>query len=118
MKVGFVYSEKYSCYDELLREIIEDIKEKVKDEEVEARNIVCKSNRKKYDLYVILSDDIENLKNSICKFKCKSKAVLITENLSEEYIRYALNDVIDIVYAKNNIENITNRIIDNMRRFL
>ena len=116
MKVGFVYSEKYACYDGLIKDVIENLTNKIDKEKVVLERIINKSTRKKYDLYIFASNDIQDFKAVFEMIKCNDKVVLITENLSEEYITYAINNVIDIIYAKNNVETIIKRIIGSMNK--
>lgn len=113
MKIAFVYSESYSNYNEFTEKIIECLKERLK-EEIEHTKIISKVTRKKYDLYVVISNDIDDFKFNLSKIK--NKPLLITNNLQSKFIEDVLDDVIDIVYLQSKPEIIVNRIIGNMEK--
>lgn len=114
MKIAFIYSEKYKKYEKLINCIISDL-------EIEYKNIqnifdinISKFTRRKYDLYIVFSDDAEDFE--IDRTIVKGKSMLITSNLKSEYINYVIAKVTDIVYSKNKIRTIINRIIGNLNR--
>lgn len=117
MKIAFVCSDRYSEYEELTRNLIDNIIKKIpKDEKsIEACKITL-STRKKYDLYIFIVDDVEEFKLIYSKLKPKNKPLLITKNLAESYIKETINYVIDIVYSKSNINIVANRIISVMEK--
>ena len=115
MKIGFLCSEKYSKYDGLIENIIECMNKKVSIEKqaIENSKIVL-STRKKYDLYVLFTDDVEDFNLCYSKIKSKNKPILITQNLQESYIRSVIGLVKDIIYSKSNTEVIANRLFNIM----
>ncbi len=115
MKVGFTYSEKYSKYKMLIEKVINEISRSLVNNQIIVESSIVKSSRKKYDLYIICCDSKEDFDINFSKSKARS--ILITENLEEEYIAYVVNYVTDVIYAKNNIETIVRRIIDNIMRY-
>lgn len=112
MKVAFVCSEKYSKYDDKIRKIIESVNNRlIKNMQQAEINQIAIGTRKKYDLYFIVTNDIEDF-NLICsKVKSKRNPVLITKNLEEKFIRSVIFSVKDILYIDNSLEVITNRIV-------
>ena len=112
MKVAFVSSGKYIEYDSLIKEIVENVNNKlVKNKQEVEINHVLMTTRKKFELYFVITDDVEDF-NTICsKIKPKVNPVLITKNLEEKYIRSVIFSVKDILYIKNNIDIITNRVV-------
>lgn len=112
MKIGLVCSEKYSGYDNLIKDVLDNINKRlIKTEQAIETSQVILGTRKKYDLYIFITDDIEDFNFSYSKIKPKSKPILITQNLGENYIKSVISYVTDIVYSKNNIEIIADRII-------
>ena len=107
MKVAFIYSERYKKYEKLVKSIISQLEENINSQNIFEIN-VSKSTRKKYDLYIIFSDDAEDFDIDIKLVK--GKPMLITSNLKSEYINYVITKVIDIVYSKNKINTIITRI--------
>lgn len=107
MKVAFIYSEKYKKYEKLVKSIISQLEENINSQNIFEIN-VSKSTRKKYDLYIIFSDDADDFDIDITLVK--GKPMLITSNLKSEYINYVITKVTDIVYSKNKINTIINRI--------
>lgn len=112
MKIAFVYSEG-SNYTEFTEKIIEHLRKRVK-KEIEHTKIISKVTRKKYDLYVVISNDIEDFKFNLAKIK--NKPLLITNNLKSKFIENVIHDVLDIVYLQSKPEIIVNRIIGNMEK--
>lgn len=114
MKVAFIYSEKYQKYEKLINSIINDLKnENTSSQSVFDIN-ASKSTRKKYDSYIVFSDDAEDFDIDITLVK--GKPMLITSNLKSEYINHVITKVTDIVYSKNKINTIINRINGNLKR--
>lgn len=114
LKIAFIYSEKNKGYEKTIESIINELKnEKSNTQNVFDINI-AKNSRKKYDLYVVFSDDKEDFDIDIMGLK--GKPMLITNNLTSEYINYVITKVTDIVYSENNIATILNRINGNLKR--
>jgi len=112
LKIGFVCSEKYSRYDKLIKEIVDSVNKRlVKEGQAVETSQIILGTRKKYDLYIFITDDIDDFNFSYSKIKPKSKPILITQNLEDKYIRAVIGFVTDIIYGKNNVEVIANRII-------
>lgn len=114
MKIAFIYSEKNKRYEKIIESIINELKnDKTNTQNVFDINI-AKNSRKKYDLYVVFSDEKEEFDIDIMGLK--GKPMLITSNLTSEYINYVITKVTDIVYSENNISTIINRINGNLKR--
>ena len=112
MKIAFIYSEKYKKYEKLINSIISDLKVEYKCSQNIFDINVGKGTRKKYDLYLVFSDDAEDF--DIDMTLLKGEPMLITSNLKSEYIDYVITKVTDIVYSKNKISTIINRINGNL----
>ena len=112
MKIAFICSEKYSRYDDKIKEIVENVNNKlIKNMQQVEINQITIATRKKYDLYFVVTNDLEDF-NLICsKVKPKINPVLITKNLEEKFIRSVIFSVKDILYIDNSLEVITNRIV-------
>lgn len=114
MKIAFIYSEKYKKYEKLINSIINDLKNEYKSSQNVFEINEGKGTRRKYDLYMIFSDDAQDFDFDITRVK--GKPILITNNLKSEYINYVITKVTDIVYSKNKISTIINRINGNLNR--
>lgn len=114
MKIAFIYSEKYKKYEKLINSIISDLENEYKNTQNVFDINVSKNTRRKYDLYIVFSDDAEDFDIDITLVK--GKPMLITSNLKSEYINYVITNVTDIVYSKNKINTIINRINGNLKR--
>lgn len=114
MKVAFTYSEKYRNYEKLLNSVIEELKDEYKSTQNIFDINVSKNARKKYDLYIVFSDDSEDFDIDITLIK--GKPMLITSNLKSEYINHVITKVTDIVYSKNKLSTIIKRIDGNLKR--
>ena len=114
MKVAVIYSTKYNEYEDLVQTIINKIDKETGlnyNRKIETEYITHEFQiRKKYDMYILLSDDIEDFELNFSKIKYKTNIILITKNLSESYISKVIVHVRDIIYAKNNIDTIMKRI--------
>ena len=114
LKIAFIYSEKNKRYEKVIQSIINELKnQKSNTQQVFDINI-AKNSRKKYDLYIVFSDDKEDFNIDIMGLKVKP--MLITNNLTSEYINYVITKVTDIVYSENNISTIIKRINSNLKR--
>ena len=114
MKIAFIYSEKYKRYEKLINSIINDLQNEYKSSQNIFDVNIAKAVRRKYDLYVIFSDDAEDFDIDITLVK--GKPMLITSNLKSEYINHTITKVADIVYSKNKINTIINRIDASLKR--
>lgn len=113
MKVAFVCSEKYIEYNNLTKEIVENVNNTLAKNKQDVQSYqVSIGTRKKYDMYFVITDDLVDF-NLVCsKIKPGSNPVLITKNLEEKFIRSVIFSVKDILYIKNSINIITNRIVN------
>lgn len=114
MKIAFIYSEKYEKYEKFINIIIEELKSEYKNTQNIFDINISKFARRKYDLYIVFSDDAEDF--DIDRTIVKGKPMLITSNLKSEYINHVITNVTDIVYSKNKIRTIINRINANLKR--
>ena len=114
MKIAFIYSEKYKKYKKLINSLINDLGNEYKNTQNIFDINVNKNTRRKYDLYIVFSDDDKDFDVDITLVK--GKPMLITSNLKSEYINYVITKVTDIVYSNNKISTIINRINGNLKR--
>lgn len=114
MKIAFIYSEKYKKYEKLINSMINDLGNEYKNTQNIFDINANKNTRRKYDLYIVFSDDAEDFDIDIAIVK--GKPMLVTSNLKSEYINYVITKVTDIVYSKNKISTIINRINGNLKR--
>jgi len=114
LKIAFIYSEKYKKYEKMIKSIISELKSESKNSQNVFEINISKATRKKYDLYIVFSDDESDFDMNISIVK--SKPMLITNNLKSDYITHVITKVIDIIYSKNNISTIINRINENLKR--
>ena len=114
MKIAFIYSEKNKKYEKLIQSIINELKNQKSNTQNVFDVNIAKNSRKKYDLYVLFTDDVEDFNLCYSKIKSKNKPILITQNLQESYIRSVIGLVKDIIYSKSNTEVIANRLFNIM----
>lgn len=114
MKIAFIFSEKYKKYENLIKNIINYLESENKSSQNVFEINASKSTRKKYDLYIVFSDDAEDF--DVDMTIVKGKPMLVTNNLKSEYINHVITEVTDIVYSKNKISTIINRINGNLKR--
>ncbi len=109
MNVAFIYD----LQDNKNILLIENIKEINEDAEgTERINIIEKYNqRNRIDVFVIISNEIQQITDYIKNIKNKiHKILIITENLDTEHILKCIEITPNISYMNNKIENILNKI--------
>ena len=117
MRLCFIYDEKNEKYSKLARQInqyLELNKSEIKviniQSEEEKSFEKTKINITKNDICVIFSDSATELKHSYEDLKRPKNIIVITENLTVEYIMLCVDLTKHICYAKNNISEICSRI--------
>lgn len=128
MKVFFIYDEKNDKYNKLAKELYSYFLEK--DSEIKISNMLEKSQvtngreefisdadnkstkvyKTKSDLYIFFSDSSEELQQNYDKFKRPKRAMIITENLTVEYIMLCVDIAKNICYSKKDLSDICSRI--------
>ncbi len=134
MKLCFIYNEKNDKYDKLAKEIYEYFK--ANKSKVKISNMLDKTNmldknkkvegsnkekqgaedkelnvyKTKYDLYIFFSDSAQELKQNYENLKRPKKSMIITENLTVEYIMLCVDLAENICYSKKSISDICSRI--------
>lgn len=108
MKIAFVYSENNIIYNKYFQDLVESIKE-LTCEMVECDELISKVSRKKYDLYVVISNTKEEFEANLPKVK--DKPLLITRNLNSIFIGQVIDNVKDILYSEGKTDNIARRIL-------
>lgn len=111
MKLCFVYDKENDKYDKLANEIDNYLKEN--DSKLKVSNLLDENiniSKTKNDFYVIFSDSATELKETYEKLKRPKKVMLITENLTVEYVMVCVDLTKHICYSKNSIIDICSRI--------
>lgn len=128
MKVFFVYNKKNDKYNKLVKEIYKYFLEN--NSEIKISNMLEKSEmadnkeeligdidnrntkvyKTKYDLYIFFSDSSEELQKAYETYKRPKRAMIITENLTVEYIMLCVDIAKNICYSKKEIFDICSRI--------
>ena len=116
MKLCLVYNKDNIKCDSVSKNILnffEDKNKELKSNIItsDVKNKDIKICRKKYDVYVFLTDSIAELKEHSEGLKYPKRSVLITENLSASFISEATNVVNDIIYSRNSMDSICSRLI-------
>lgn len=116
MKICLVYNKENMKYDELTKNIVAFFENKNKElqsniitSDIKKGDVkICK---KKYDIYVFLSDSIAELKGYYEKIGYPTRTALITENTTVEFISESTNIVKDIIYSRSEMDSICSRLI-------
>lgn len=119
MKVYFVYSNNNKRSESLVNRIQNSMKQLDNGYELYTCTSYLGIDKLKLDsrcMYVFLFDEIASLMKYKNNLKSSSINLLITENLSSNYLIDSLKFVNDICYAKNDIELISNRIVSSYNK--
>lgn len=110
MNIVFIYNLETEEFENIVSEIEEKIKNMMKDTII---NIVRKNKinyRLKADVYVILSDDYEEVDVYFEKLKDKNKSIVLTNNISSSNILNLIKNTKNVCYMKNDIEVLIRKI--------
>lgn len=110
MNVYFLYNLNNVVINELVDSLMNNInlsKSKFKMFKKDKLNIKTSSN-----IYIVISNEIEEIKNFFSKIKENNNTMIITDNLASSFILECANLTNSICYLKNSIEVISNRIVE------
>lgn len=106
MKVNFLYKDEH----ESLKRKVEDLKKFKKEQENEIEILENLTARSKCDLYVILSDQIEEIWYFGKRVKDKNKLLIITSNIDTSHILNCIEVTKHITYLNNTCRCILERL--------
>lgn len=110
MNILFIYNLEKIEFKNVSLKIEESIKNIMKDTII---NIVRKDKvnyRFKPDVYVILSDEHEEISEYFEKIKNKNKSIVLTNNISSSNILNIIENTKNVCYMKNDIEILVRKI--------
>jgi hypothetical protein len=110
MNIFFIYNFEEKEFQNISLEIEKNIKNIIKDINI---NVIRKekiNNRLKADIYVILSDDYLEVGGHFGKIKDKNKSIVLTNNISSSNILGLIENTKNICYMKNDAEILVRRI--------
>jgi len=110
MNILFIYNLEKIEFKNVSLKIEESIKNIMKDTII---NIVRKDKvnyRLKPDIYVILSDNHEEISEYFTKIKNKNKSIVLTNNISSSNILNIIENTKNVCYMKNDIEILVRKI--------
>lgn len=110
MNIFFIYNFEEKEFENISLEIEKNIKNIIKDINI---NVIRKekiNNRLKADIYVILSDDYLEVGEHFGKIKDKNKSIVLTNNISSSNILGLIENTKNICYMKNDAEILVRRI--------
>jgi len=110
MNILFIYNLEKIEFKNVSLKIEESIKNIMKDTII---NIVRKDKvnyRLKSDIYVILSDNHEEISEYFEKIKDKNKSIVLTNNISSSNILNIIENTKNVCYMKNDIEILVRKI--------
>lgn len=110
MNIIFIYDKENKEYDNLAKNIEHDIKNKLLDLNIKC---FCKNSinsKIKRDIIVIISDDLKETNKYLDEIKNLNKTIIITNNLSSEYIISVATKCVNICHRKISIDEIIKRL--------
>jgi len=110
MNILFIYNLEEKEFENISLKIEESIKNIMKDTII---NIVRKDSinyRFKPDIYLILSDNHEEVDGYFRKIKDKNKSIVLTNNISSSNILSLIENTKNVCYMKNDIDILVRKI--------
>lgn len=110
MDILFIYNLEEKEFENITFRIEEKMKNMVKDTII---NVVRKDKlnyRLKPDVYVILSDNYEEVDVYFEKLKDKNKSIVLTNNISASNILNLIKSTKNVCYMKNDVEVLVRKI--------
>lgn len=112
MDILFIYNLENKDYDEVTLKVEEGMKDIIKEKMINVKRKDKINTRTKADVYVILSDESEEIDVFYEKLKNKNKSIVLTRNLSSSHILNLINHTKNICYMKNDVRIIVRKIYD------
>jgi hypothetical protein len=114
MKVALLCNKDISKYKDLIDDINKSfyLDETIKSNEKDMKlNVFDKSSiRIKSDIYLILSDNFEEIQEMTIDIKSKNSIVIITENLASSHVLKCIEITPNICYAKNDVTGLIRKV--------
>ncbi len=110
MNILFIYELENEELQNITFKIEEKIKILIKNKTI---NILRKNKinqRVKADIYVILSDNYEEVDIYFEKIKDKNKSIVLTSNISSSNILNLIKNTKNVCYTKNDVDVLANKI--------
>lgn len=110
MNILCIYNFENNSYNEIVNKIEENMRGLIKDTVINLSRKDKISNKRKVDIYLILSDDSEEVNIYFDKIKDKNKAIVLTNNLSSSNILNLIKHTKNVCYMNNDIRIIVKKI--------
>jgi len=110
MNILFIYNLENKEFDSVSLKIEESIKNIMKDTIINVFRKDKINYRLKPDIYVILSDNHEEVDGYFTKIKDKKKSIVLTNNISSSNILSLIENTKNVCYMKNDIEILVRKI--------
>ena len=110
MNILFIYKLDNENYNEIVNKIEENIKGLIKDTIINLSRKEKVNVKSKTDIYVILSDDSEEVDIYFEKIKDKNKTIILTSNLSSSNILNLIKNTKNVCYMKNDVRILVKKI--------
>lgn len=108
MKIVFIYDNSNEMYKKLVNGITESLESSESKENVVISNKF--SPRSKCDIYVVVSDNILEIKKYSEKILDKNRILILTENLASSHVINCIEITPNVCYMKNDINVISKKI--------
>ena len=110
MNILFIYNLENKEFDSVSLKIEESIKNIMKDTIINVFRKDKINYRLKPDIYVILSDNHEEVDGYFTKIKDKKKSIVLTNNISSSNILSLIENTKNVCYMKNDIDILVRKI--------
>jgi hypothetical protein len=110
MNIIFVYNKENEEYVKLVKDIENEITKKLIDFNIKYFTKNSINSKLKKDIIIIISDDLKETDQYLSEIKNFKKTILLTNNLSSEYILSVGAKCANICYRKISIEEIVKRV--------
>lgn len=108
MNIVFIYNKGEIKFENKIKDLKRFIEENSNTYKIKILSKI--TNRQNCDLYVILSDDINDIYKHFDKIKSKERVLIITSNITAPHVIACINITNNITYLENSCEVILNRI--------
>ncbi len=114
MKVLFL-SEKEDAKEDITKKIEDALRNLLSksniDNVLKAKKSAVLNSRYKYNVYVILSDDIDYILKISSKIDSRNRIVILTNNLSKKHILECIKITPNVCHIQNEIDRIARKIL-------
>lgn len=124
MNMAFMYNDNNKEIDDVVKKIInyclenkEIIINENKNKKIKDIKIITKiTSKSKYELFLIFSNDIDEINELLIMNKNLENVLIFTNNLKTEYILKCIEITSDICYLNNDLNIILNKIIKGLNK--